>query len=257
VLILLPPSESKHAPRRGKALDLGGLSFPALEPTRRRVLTSLVDLCQGDPARARAVLGLTAGQRDEIERNAGLLSAPTTTVGQIYTGVLYDALGLATVSPAGKRRAATRIAVTSGLFGLLRLADRIPAYRLSGTTSLPGLGTLASVWRGVLGDVIEVEARRGLVVDLRSGTYAGFWRPGPGNAVNLVTVRVLQDVGGVRAVVSHFNKATKGHLVRALLEDGANPGTARALAKTLSALGWRVELSAGSPPRLDVIVTEI
>jgi uncharacterized protein len=146
--------------------------------------------------------------------------------------------------------------VTSGLFGLVRLGDRIPAYRLSGATSLPGLGTLASAWREPLGLVIRPEASRGLVVDLRSGTYAGFWRPRPGSSDNLVTVRVLQDNAGARTVVSHFNKATKGRLVRALLEDGINPATPRSFAKALTRLGWRVETDEQDPRAIDVIVTD-
>ena len=39
------------------------------------------------------------------------------------------------------------MAVTSALFGLVRPGDRIPAYRLSGDVSLPGLGPVAGVWR--------------------------------------------------------------------------------------------------------------
>ena len=55
-------------------------------------------------------------------------------------------------------------------------------------------------------------------------------------------MRVLQQVGGERRVVSHFNKATKGRLVRALLERGATPAQPAALADTITDLGWKVEL---------------
>jgi cytoplasmic iron level regulating protein YaaA (DUF328/UPF0246 family) len=257
VLILLPPSEGKSSPRRGKPLDLETLSYPTLGPTRQRLLSSLVTLCQGDPERARATLGLTTGQAADIVRNTALRSAPTATAGQIYTGVLYDALGLGSLSVAAKRRAATRVAVSSALFGLVRLGDRIPSYRLGGSTTLPGVGTLASAWREPLGQVLEDEARRGLVIDLRSGTYAGFWRPRPGSRTNVVSVRVLQETGGVRGVVSHFNKATKGRIVANLLEDGANPGSPRALASALTRLGWYVEADLGDPRTLAVIVAEL
>jgi uncharacterized protein len=147
--------------------------------------------------------------------------------------------------------------VSSALFGLVRLGDRIPSYRLGGDTTLPGIGTLASAWRTPLGELLEDEASRGLVVDLRSGTYAGFWRPRPGSRTNVASVRVLQDVDGVRSVVSHFNKATKGRLVASLLEDGANPGTPRALLSTLTRLGWYVEPNPRDPRALDVIVAQL
>ena len=58
MLILLPPSEGKASPRRGKPLDLATLSFPALTAARTEVLDALVDLCAGDEARAVEVLGL-------------------------------------------------------------------------------------------------------------------------------------------------------------------------------------------------------
>lgn len=254
MLILLPPSESKWSPSRGRPLDLASLSYPALRGPRERLLEALTRLCSQDPAQAQRVLGLSPGQASDVQRNAGLLTAPTAPAARIYTGVLYDALALAALSPAAKRRAASRVAVASALFGLVRPGDRIPSYRLSGGTTVPGVGTLAGVWRDPLGAVLQAEAARGLVVDLRSGTYAATWRPAPDSRTNLVPVRVLQEAAGVRSVVSHFNKATKGRLVADLLEDGANPATPRALAATLSRLGWQVEPKVGAVG-LDVIVS--
>lgn len=255
MLILLPPSESKASPRRGRPLDLASLSYPELTATRERLLEALTSLCTAQPALAQHVLGLSPGQAGDVQRNAELLAAPTAPAGRLYTGVLYDALGLATLSPAAKRRATTRVTIASALFGLVRLGDRIPSYRLGGTTALPGVGTLASTWRDPLRAVVTAEAARGLIVDLRSGTYAAFWRPPAASGLNVVSVRVLQETGGVRSVVSHFNKATKGRLVADLLEDGANPATPRALASVLSRIGWRVEQQTGGAPALDVIVS--
>ncbi len=259
MLILLPPSEGKTAPGRGKPLDLSALSSPGLTATRTTLLRALTDLCRDDPDKAATVLGLGPGQRDLVERNAGLATAPTARADAIYTGVLYDALGLATLSPAARRRATARVAVTSSLFGIVRPGDRIPAYRLSGDATLPGTGSVAGAWREVLGDAVRDAAGNGLLVDLRSGTYAAFWRPEPDLARRVATVRVLHESGGRRTVVSHFNKATKGRIVRALLEDGANPGTPQALASTLTRLGWTVEVGerTAKGTRLDVVVTAV
>ena len=110
-----------------------------------------------------------------------------------------------------------------------------------------------------LDGAVRTAAGRGLVVDLRSSTYVPFWRPSPDMAARVVTVRVLHEVDGVRKVVSHFNKATKGRLVRALLEDGGSPRTPARFADHLAALGWKAELgSAGkSGTRLDVVVADL
>jgi len=259
VLILLPPSEGKTAPRRGKPLDLPALSSPVLTPTRASLLDALTTLCRDDPDKAVEVLGLGPAQRELVQRNATLEAAPTTRADAIYTGVLYDALGFDTLSPAARRRATSRVAVTSSLFGIVRPADRIPAYRLSGDAALPGIGSVAGAWREVLGTAITEAVRGGLLVDLRSSTYAAFWRPAKDLSHHVATVRVLHDADGRRSVVSHFNKATKGRIVRALLEDGADPRTPRALAEALTRLGWTVEV--GDPTtkgtQLDVVVTQV
>jgi cytoplasmic iron level regulating protein YaaA (DUF328/UPF0246 family) len=259
VLILLPPSEGKTAPRRGRPLDLATLSSPGLHAARGRVLDALVALCRDDPARAAGVLGLGPSQHDLVERNTRLREAPTARADAVYTGVLYDALGFGTLSSAARRRATARVATTSALFGLVRPGDRIPAYRLSGDATLPGLGPVAGVWRDCLGAAVAEAAGSRLVVDLRSGTYAAFWRPTRDDSRRVATVRVLQEVAGRRTVVSHFNKATKGRIVRALLEEGATPRTPQALATVLRDLGWTVELGepAATGTRLDVVVTDV
>ena len=259
MLILLPPSEGKTPARRGKPLDLGTLSSPALGDARRQVLDALVELCRADPDRARSTLGLAPGLADLVARNANLPLAPTARADHVYSGVLYDALDLPGLPARARRRATSRVAVVSSLFGMVRPGDRIPAYRLSGDASLPGLGPVAGVWRAHLGSAVREALGPGLLVDLRSTTYAAFWRPEPDLARRVVTVRVLHESDGRRTVVSHFNKATKGRLVRGLLEDGANPGSVRGLVATLERLGWTVE--AGAPGRsgtpIDVVVTEV
>ena len=77
MLILLPPSEGKAAPRRGQRLDLTRLSSPQLAPAREQVLAALVDVCRADPVRAAGEflfeyfadgLRLTAG---DVEASAG------------------------------------------------------------------------------------------------------------------------------------------------------------------------------------------
>jgi cytoplasmic iron level regulating protein YaaA (DUF328/UPF0246 family) len=251
VLILLPPSEGKSIARRGKPLDLATLAFPELTAPRERVLAALVELSSGDPDVAAKTLGIGSTQLDLVELDRTLQSAPTQRADQVYTGVLYDALAVATLSAAGKRRATARLAVTSSLFGLVRPSDRIPAYRLSGDTTLPGLGPVAATWRDHLGAVVTETVGGGLLVDLRSGTYMSFWRPA---GVRTATVRVLHEHQGRRKVVSHFNKATKGRIVRALLESGADPRSPRRLAEALRDLGWVVEEDGG---RLDVVVSEL
>ncbi|MFI0901233.1 peroxide stress protein YaaA [Streptomyces sp. NPDC020983] len=258
MLVLLPPSEGKTGAVRGRPLALDTLSLPALTQARAAVLDELVALCEGDGDKAADVLGLTPGLRGEIARNAALRTAPAVPAGRLYTGVLYDALGLGTLDTAAKRRAGQSLLVFSGLWGAVRPADRIPAYRCSMGVRLPGAGGLAAYWKPHLERVLPEAAGSGLVLDLRSAAYAAAWRPRGEVAGRTVTVRVLQVtvVDGVerRAVVSHFNKATKGRVVRALLTSGARPRTPQALACDLRDLGFTVETDG---PRFDILVREV
>ena len=256
MLILLPPSEGKTRPRRGKPVDTG--SGPLAE-ARLAVSDALVDLCRGPEAEAVRVLGLSPGQSDDVRHNATLADLPSAPAERVYSGVLYDALGLTTLDGSAHRRALSRVAIISSLYGVVRPGERITAYRLGGAVSLPGVGGVAAHWRRHLDPVMRDLAGRGLVVDLRSSTYAGFWRPAPDLAERVVTVRVLHEVDGRRQVVSHFNKATKGRLVRALLEDGRDPRTPSGFAVILSELGWQVEPGPATTrgTQLDVVVSDL
>ena len=220
VLVLLPPSETKRAGGAGR-------------PSRcRRCRSRAEPAAQGAGGRAgragadvtasRAALGLSPRQDDEIARNAALVGSPSLPALQRYTGVLYDALDAGSLRGAAAARAAARLMVGSALFGLVRATDPVPAYRLSAGSALPGRPTLAARWRPLLDPVLAALAAEETVVDLRSGSYAAL-----GRVPGAVTVNVLaQRPDGSRAVVSHFNKAHKGRLARALAVTRAEPSDA-------------------------------
>ena len=241
MLILLPPSEGKAEARRGKPLDLSSLAFADdLTEARRTVMTALADLCADDPEKARAVLDLTRGQASDLVRNLRLDTAPTLTAAQLYSGVLFDHLGLLDLPADARRRANRTVLISSGLWGVLRPSDRIPPYRLSGGASLPALGTIAGVWRAPLAATLPRWVGRKVVLDLRSGAYAAAWRPTGDIANRTVTVQVTHN----GKVVSHHNKATKGLLARALLCANVAPKTPAALAEACAAMGFPGLLTA-------------
>jgi cytoplasmic iron level regulating protein YaaA (DUF328/UPF0246 family) len=239
VLVLLPPSETKATGGDGAPLDLSLLSAPELTPVRTEIAEALVKLADDVPA-SRAALGLSPTQDDEIERNATLWTSPTMPALQRYTGVLYDALDVGSMTRAQRARASRRLVVGSALFGLVAGDDPIPAYRLSAGSALPGLPTLRSIWKPALSPVLAAVA--GLVVDLRSGSYAAL-APVPG----AVTVQVLsQRPDGSRSVVSHFNKAHKGRLARLLALSTAEPGDVVGLRRLVRRAGLHVEHDGGT-----------
>jgi cytoplasmic iron level regulating protein YaaA (DUF328/UPF0246 family) len=258
MLILLPPSEGKTAPESGPQLSMKSLSFPDLARTRELVLGDLVSLCSGNQARAATALGLGRTQLDLIAANADLKKAPTASAINVYTGVLYEALDFASLPATARKRADKRVAIASALFGLLRPSDPIPAYRLSGDTTLPRLGPLAKAWRDSIQS--ELSSTKGPILDLRSGAYVKLGQLPPDTAHRGFLGRVLLEKSGKRSVVSHHNKATKGHLVRSVLGATSVPTSAKDVPDFLHDLGFRAEVrepkKESEPLGLDIIVYE-
>ena len=235
MLLLLPPSETKRdGGADARRLDLAELGFPALTPQRRATLAALARLSRnvGDSMTA---LGLGPTQRAEIDRNRQVRSSPVMPAIDRYTGVLYDGLDAASLTTAERDFAGRHVAIHSALFGLLRSDDPIPAYRLSHDSRLPGL-SLRSHWRSAV--TAELAAQPGLVIDLRSESYASLG-PAPDGAWY---VRVVaEDAAGRKVALSHFNKKAKGEFVKAVLAGGIDHDGVDSLIDWAQSTGIRLE----------------
>jgi cytoplasmic iron level regulating protein YaaA (DUF328/UPF0246 family) len=245
VLVLLPPSEGKTAPAEGVPVELGSLSY-AEELTELRVglLDALERLGRGSRKKAIEALAISPGQAGEVAVDATLREAAAGPAASVYSGVLYDRLGL----PGLPVKARRRVLIASALWGVVRPDDRIPYYRLSAKARLAKIGPIAAYWRGALAATLPDE-EGSLVVDMRSGAYAAAWKP---RRATLLAVRAFTEQGGKRKPVSHMAKAVRGEVARALLQAKRAPGNREAAAAIAAAAGFRVELSPGY---LDVIVS--
>ena len=254
MIVLLPPSEGKApAPDGAAPVDLGALAHPELTPQREKLIEKLDGLTKINEKRALAVLGLSASQAGELAKNADLLHQPAAPAADVYTGVLYQYLDLHSLSKAARKRAAERILIQSALWGVVRLEDRIPAYRLSIGATLPRLSprSLAAWWRPALEKALPDD---GLVVDMRSGGYAAAWKPKNGT---LLGVRVFVEEDGVRSVVTHMAKATRGDVARILAESKTTADDPYDVAKIVEHGGLHCEVVEPKKPNhpwhLDVI----
>ncbi len=252
---MLPPSEGKaEAPEGAAPVDLDALVHPELRQQREHLITKLGALSRVQPARALKALGLGKSQVGELARNADLLGAPAAPAADIYTGVLYQYLGLASLSAAQRRRAAERLLIQSALWGVVRLEDRIPAYRLGIDASLPRMKGLAAWWKPALTAVLPAD---GLVVDMRSAGYVAAWKPDAGRRL---AVRVFVEEEGRRSVVTHMAKATRGDVARILVESDRVSDDPHGVQEIVEAAGLRCELvepqKPAQPWSLDVILSE-
>jgi cytoplasmic iron level regulating protein YaaA (DUF328/UPF0246 family) len=245
MLILLPPSEGKATPSAGDPVELDSLAFAAeLGAGRVALLDALERLTGVSSRKAVEMLGISKGQAAEVAIDAGLRAAPAAPAAEVYTGVLYERLGL----PGLPARARRQVLIASALWGMLRPDDRIPYYRFSSKARLKKIGPPSSFWRDALAEAMPDEPG-GLVVDMRSGGYAAAWKP---KRATLLAVRAFSESGGRRRPVSHMAKAVRGDVARALLLAKKSPTGPEAAAAIAREAGFEVELGPGS---LDVIVS--
>ena len=210
VLVLLPPSQGKASPARGRRAGLSTLVYSRLREPRERLIDAV------DPS---------------------LRTAPAIPAAELYTGVLFAALGLADLPWDG-------VLISSALWGVVRPGDRIPAYRLDMSAKPPGIGALAAYWREPLRTALP---DRGLVLDLRSGSYAAVWQPR--RAIYLAVRGFTEAPNGRRTVITHMAKRVRGEVARLVVQAGGAERPEE-VAEIATAGGLRVELSDGL---LDVI----
>jgi uncharacterized protein len=248
VHLLLPPSEAKVTGGRGRPLRHRPAPDAALGATRLEVATALGRLVAGAPEVAARALLLPAGVAAEaLALDAAVLDSPTVPALRRYAGVVYDGLDYARMDAGQQRIAGRSILIFSGLLGVVRGTEAVPAYRVPAKATLPGLGVVATHWRPVLAEYLPTHLRSGLVVDLRSSDYAAMWRPDRRVAERVVTVRVLSPAPrGGYAVISYASKLAKGHLAAALIRRQAGGGPVERPADVAAA--WAESGGAGCEP---------
>jgi len=198
--ILLPPSEGKcEAPGAGAFATLHPDLYRDLQP----VLRHLKKLKAADRPRFYGVSGADKA-RAAHGLNLAVGEAPVLPAVMRYSGVVYDHVGFETLK--GGARARQRVAVVSGLFGLVRGTDGLPLYKQ------PINPWLARYWRPINSARLQAIAGGEPVLDLLSQSYQ--------KALDYPE-RIVVDfrVGGGKKAAGHFGKAIKGRFVRFLLEN--------------------------------------
>ena len=194
------------------SIDKAAIIWAALDPARDIAIKALVQLCQDEEAAAKSLkLGKT--NRKDIQANLAIMTSGTMPALQRYTGVLYDALGYDELSKNALQRAQNQMFIQSSLFGLIPALERIPYYRLSAGSVLPGV-SLSKLWTAAHRDVWP--RLTGQILDMRSKAYVSL-NPIPTDRDSFF-VEVLDANSG--KALNHFNKKAKGTLAKVILEAG-------------------------------------
>ncbi|MDR2999227.1 MAG: peroxide stress protein YaaA [Microbacterium sp.] len=243
--ILLPPSETKRPGGTGAPLDLDALALPSLAATRHQAVDALIAL-SADAAHSQRVLKLSARQAGDVEHNRALRTAATMPAIDRYTGVLYDALDAASLDAQGRRWLGAHVLVHSAPFGPVGALDPIPSYRLAAGTALPGIPPMRRHWAEATSTALAEER---FVLDLRSEAYVALG-PVPAS-VKSEYVRVVTPTG---RALNHFNKKSKGELVRLFALSRPRVGSSAALLRWADEHG--VVLRRAAPGVLELVVDE-
>jgi cytoplasmic iron level regulating protein YaaA (DUF328/UPF0246 family) len=124
---------------------------------------------------------------------------------EVYTGVLYAALGWSTLTKAQQKLGQTSIAIISAKYGVVRPLDLIEPYK----EKIKNKKMASQVAHAL--DGIESE----LIIDCRSSTYQTVWQS---PVAKTVEIKVFTKVDGEKKVITHMSKKTRGEVVRHILK---------------------------------------
>jgi hypothetical protein len=197
------------------------------------------------------------GQLDLLTVNSQLLRSPCGPAFEVYTGVLYSELAPESLTKEQLAKLDVSVWIASALFGFVGFSDYIPAYRMSGDVTLPEIGSLTLFWKQDLGVMLDEVS--GPIVDFRSGTYVKLGQLSKDVCARTVVPRVLQRMpNGPPKLITHFNKATKGRLMRAYALAEYPIESLDAFAELVRTTGADADLippaGAGKPWTMDIIV---
>jgi cytoplasmic iron level regulating protein YaaA (DUF328/UPF0246 family) len=150
---------------------------------------------------------------------------------QVYTGVLYAALGWARLNKAQQKLGQASIAIISAKYGVVRPMDPIAPYK----EKIDNKKMAAQVAQAL--DGAETE----LIIDCRSSTYQNVWQS---PVAITVEVKVFTRVAGVKKVITHMSKKTRGEVTHEILKASQIPKSPEEL-QVIVAQNFECELIEG------------
>jgi cytoplasmic iron level regulating protein YaaA (DUF328/UPF0246 family) len=150
---------------------------------------------------------------------------------QVYTGVLYAALGWVHLNTAQQKLGQASIAIISAKYGVVRPMDPIQSYK----EKINNKKMAAQVAQALDGAESE------LIIDCRSSTYQTVWQS---PVAITVEIKVFTHVAGVKKVITHMSKKTRGEVTHEILKASQIPKTPEELQKIV-AQRFECQLTSG------------
>ena len=145
---------------------------------------------------------------------------PGTAI-EVYTGVLYAALGWSTLTKAQQKLGQSCIAIISAKYGAVRPMDLIEPYKEKINNEL---------MRPIVGATLNSISTE-LIIDCRSSTYQTVWQA---PIEKTIEIKVFTTVDGHKKVITHMSKKTRGEVTRHILLTGQEIKTPQELQEIVS-----------------------
>jgi len=150
---------------------------------------------------------------------------------QVYRGVLYAALGWVHLNKAQQKLGQASIAIISAKYGVVRPMDPIQSYK----EKINNKKMAAQVAQALDGAESE------LIIDCRSSTYQTVWQS---PVAITVEIKVFTHVAGIKKVITHMSKKTRGEVTHEILKAAQVPKTPQEL-QTIIAQRFQCQLIHG------------
>ena len=224
-IILLPPSEGKSDSIDPKnpswdsvRNDSKYIHFSELNKNRLELIKSLQKYAKNADGKELEELFELKGKNliNAINATRNLLVSPTMPACRLYTGVVYDNIEIDTLSKSALNNLTSKTYVISGLWGLVRLSDHLPDYKLKISSKFDDVN-LVKYWMGEVSGLINTISKDKFVWDLLPNEHRKVWNDKASAATHIASVRFVEEKAGKLKVVGHTAKAYKGKLVREIV----------------------------------------
>jgi len=200
---LFSPSEGKNT--GGDSTQQSDILF-GYEPRSEILSTYNTIVNSGDMEAIKALFGIKK-ESDILPYLGDLFNAPLMSAIERYSGVAYDYLDYATLSPEAKSYLQQQVIIFSNLYGPVRGGDRIANYKVKQGNSI---GEIAPdrFYRERFSYQLDLLLMEHEILDLRAGYYDKFYK----TKQPYTTLKFLKE----GKTVSHWAKAYRGLVLREL-----------------------------------------
>ena len=231
-VLLIPPSESKANPPGNGMLFSNAFAskrtnaFKELNPLREKLMAAVEEALTRRAGLEQVFDVRGPALDDAIRANRNLMQSTSMPARELYTGIMYEAISYKTLGKAEKNLFNKNALILSGMFGLVRPTDRLPAYKLKMSGNLGGvIGRVSNFWRQPVSEILRRELKGKVVWNFLPDTHQRVW-DGTGEIVANHSVKFVKRVvrSGVAEwkTISHHSKSLKGALIRHLLSKNAD-----------------------------------